>query len=87
MIGPPGLPKYPRKIFVFAAARRRGRRVRRAWKWVLGLYLAGVLAHFGHDVAHGIANGNRPSFGEALATDAVALVWPADLIGALIDRS
>jgi hypothetical protein len=87
MIGPPGLPKYPRKVFAFAAVRKRGRRSGRAWKWALALYVAGVFAHFGHDVAVGIADGRNPGFGEALAIDMIALVWPADLIGVLIARS
>ena len=85
MIGPPGLPKYPRRVFSFAASRQRAARRRQTWKWLAGLYLAGVLAHFSHTLALDLATGRDPSFGEALASDAVSLVWPADLIGTLID--
>jgi hypothetical protein len=82
MIGPPGLPKYGRRVFAFAAPRRsRSRQHQNAWKWATGLYLAGVLAHFSH---HMVA---LPDATEALISAPVSLVWPADLIGTLIALS
>jgi hypothetical protein len=61
MIGPPGLPKYGRRVFAFAAPKRsRSRQHQHAWKWVTGLYLAGVLAHFSHHMV-GLPNGSNPS--------------------------
>jgi hypothetical protein len=87
MIGPPGLPKYGRRVFSFAAAKSsRAQQRRHAWKWVTGLYLAGVLAHFSHHLAFDFSRGD-PSFGAALTSAPVALVWPADLIGTLISMS
>jgi hypothetical protein len=87
MIGPPGLPKYGRRVFSFAAAKpARSRQRQNAWKWVTGLYLAGVLAHFSHHMAFDFAQGD-PSFGAALVSAPVSLVWPADLIGTLISLS
>jgi hypothetical protein len=83
MIGPPGLPKYPRRVFAFAARAASRRRVH-LWRWALGLYLAGAVAHFSHNLALDLAAGKHPNFGEALATDMISLVWPADLIGVLI---
>jgi hypothetical protein len=83
MIGPPGLPKYGRRVFSFAAPKiTRPRQRQNAWKWVTGLYLAGVLAHFSHHMV-GLPNGSNPS-NEALISAPVSLVWPADLIGTLI---
>jgi hypothetical protein len=88
MIGPPGLPKFGRRVFSFAASRRRASRERQhAWKWLAGLYLAGVLAHFSHHMAFDLPRGMDPSFGEALTSAPISLVWPADLIGTLIDMS
>lgn len=88
MIGPPGLPKFGRRIFSFAAPRRSvSREHQQAWKWVAGLYVAGVLAHFSHHMAFDIPAGMDPSFGEVLTSAPVSLVWPADLIGTLIDMS
>jgi hypothetical protein len=87
MIGPPGLPKYGRRVFSFATAKPGQSRQRHgAWKWVTGLYLAGVLAHFSHHMAFDFARGD-PSFGAALTSAPVSLVWPADLIGTLISLS
>ena len=84
MIGPPGLPKYGRRVFSFAAAKvKQPRRNRQAWKLVAGLYFAGVLAHFSHHLAFTFAQGD-PSFGRALISAPVSLAWPADLIGTLI---
>ena len=61
MIGPPGLPKYGRRVFSFAAQKRnRSRQHQNAWKWVTGLYLAGVLAHFSHHMV-GLPDGSNPS--------------------------
>jgi hypothetical protein len=84
MIGPPGLPKYGRRVFSSAAGKPKQPRQRsHALKWVTGLYLAGVLAHFSHHLAFNFAQGD-PSFGRALISAPVSLAWPADLIGTLI---
>jgi hypothetical protein len=48
--------------------------------------LAGVLAHFSHHMVFNFAQGD-PSFGAALTSAPVSLVWPADLIGTLISLS
>ena len=84
MIGPPGLPKYPRRVFAFAAARAADRRPSHLWRWALGLYVAGAVAHFSHNLALDLAAGRHPSFGQAVATDLISLVWPADLVATLI---
>jgi hypothetical protein len=87
MIGPPGLPKYGRRVFSFAAATAARPQPRRLLaKWMTGLYLAGVLAHFSHHLAFNFAQGD-PSFGQALVSAPVSLVWPADLIGTLISMT
>jgi hypothetical protein len=85
MIGPPGLPKYGRRVFSFAKRKPITRHRRHAWKWVAGLYLCGVLAHFSHNLAFDLSRGggNSPVI-DALASAPVSLVWPADLIGTLI---
>jgi hypothetical protein len=84
MIGPPGLPKFGRRVFSFAGPKPIGSRQHlHAWKWVTGLYLAGVLAHFSHHMVD-LPDGSNPSM-EALTSAPVSLVWPADLIGTLID--
>jgi hypothetical protein len=84
MIGPPGLPKYGRRVFSFAGTRtKQPRQSRHLLKLATGLYLAGVLAHFSHHLAFTFAQGD-PSFGRTLISVPVALVWPADLIGTLI---
>ena len=83
MIGPPGLPKYGRRVFAFAAPKRsRLRQHQHSWKWVTGLYLAGVLAHFSHHMV-ALPDGSNPS-SEALTSAPLSLVWPADLIETLI---
>jgi hypothetical protein len=87
MIGPPGLPKFGRRVFAFAVPRPNLRRRQHTWKWLTGLYLAGVLAHFSHHMAFDLPRGSDPSLTEALASAPVSLVWPADLIGTLIDLS
>lgn len=86
MIGPPGLPKFGRRVFSFAASKPARRQSHHhAWKWVTGLYLAGVLAHFSHHMVD-LPDGSNPSF-EALTSAPFSLVWPADLIGTLLDPS
>lgn len=85
MIGPPGLPKYGRRVFSFAKRKPIARRGGHAWKWAAGLYACGVLAHFSHNLAFDLSRGGRDSpVIEALASAPVSLVWPADLIGTLI---
>jgi hypothetical protein len=84
VIGPPGLPKMGRRVF--AQARTREQQI--AWKWVAGLYLAGVLAHFSHHMAFDLpADHIDPSLGVALHSAPTSFVWPADLIETLMDRS
>ena len=87
MIGPPGLPKFGRRVFSFAASKRTPERHHpHAWKWLAGLYVAGVLAHFSHHmVAFSPAPGD-PRLIAALASAPWCLAWPADLIGTLIAR-
>jgi hypothetical protein len=86
MIGPPGIPKTGRRVFFAGGARAQQRRD--AWKWVTGLYLAGVLAHFSHHMAFDLpADGIDPSLGQAIISAPTSLVWPADLIRTLIDRT
>ena len=83
MIGPPGLPKYGRRVFTFSATEpNRSRQQHHAWKWFTGLYLAGVLAHFSHHMV-GLPVGSDPPF-EALSSVPLSLVWPADLMKTLI---
>jgi hypothetical protein len=85
MIGPPGLPKFGRRVFSFAASKpARPHSHHHARKWATGLYLAGVLAHFSHHMVD-LPDGSNPSF-EALTSAPLSLVWPADLIGTLLDR-
>jgi hypothetical protein len=84
MIGPPGLPKFGRRVFSFTVTKpARAREPHHTWRWVTGFYLAGVLAHFSHHMVD-LPDGANPSF-EALTSAPVSLVWPADLIGTLID--
>lgn len=81
MIGPPGLPNIGRRVFCSTRSPRVSPRDRlQPLKWVAGLYLAGVLAHFGHHMALDLPGG----IGEALGSAPTSLVWPADLIGTLI---
>lgn len=86
MIGPPGLPKIGRRVFRFAGSPRVRRRLRlQPLKWAAALYLAGVLAHFSHHMVLGVPAGM--SLDDALASAPISLVWPADLIGTLMDLS
>jgi hypothetical protein len=87
MIGPPGLPKYGRRVFSFKTTSPARPRRRHIWKWVAGLYLAGVLAHFSHSMAFDLPRGSNPTLAAALTTAPISLVWPADLIGTLIQLS
>ncbi|HEY1796343.1 MAG TPA: hypothetical protein VGG57_09505 [Stellaceae bacterium] len=58
------------------------------WRWLAGLYLAGILAHFSHHMAFDLpAGGINPSLGVVLASAPMSLVWPADLIHTLIELS
>jgi hypothetical protein len=85
MIGPPGLPKAGRRVFSFAGSARAPARDRLLpLKWAAGLYLAGVLAHFGHHMAFDLPAGIDPSFSDVLGSAPTSLVWPADLIETLI---
>jgi hypothetical protein len=88
MIGPPGVPKFGRRVFSFAASEpKRARQSQSAWKWFVGLYAAGVLAHFSHHMVAVPPAPGDPAFVEALASAPLSLAWPADLIGTLIARS
>jgi hypothetical protein len=88
MIGPPGLPKVGRRVFRFTRASRSASRDRlQPLRWAVGLYLAGVLAHFGHHMAFDLPAGIDPSLGEALTSAPTSLAWPADLIGTLMTLS
>jgi hypothetical protein len=88
MIGPPGLPKIGRHVFRSARAPLVPSRDRlQPLKWAVGLYLAGVLAHFGHHMAFDLPAGIDPSLGEALTSAPTSLAWPADLIGTLMTLS
>jgi hypothetical protein len=88
MIGPPGLPKYGRRVFSFAARKKPiTRRRLHAWRWVAGLYMCGVLAHFSHNLAFDLSRGGDAPVIDALACAPVSLVWPADLIGTLIAQT
>ena len=83
MIGPPGLPKFGRRVFSFAGGPEPARlSLLQPLKWATALYLAGVLAHFSHHMALGLPAGM--SLDDALISAPVSLVWPADLIGTLI---
>ena len=84
MIGPPGLPKYGRRVFSFARRKPIRRRKLHAWRWLAGLYMCGVLAHFSHNLAFDLSQGSGTPVVAALASAPVSLVWPADLIGTLI---
>lgn len=83
MIGPPGLPKTGRRIFSAASAAVANPRDRLLpLKWGLGLYVAGVLAHFSDHMAYQLAVGLP--LGKVLGTASICFVWPADLIATLI---
>ena len=82
MIGPPGLPKFGRRVFSFANSSPEHRRQRRqAWKFAVCFYAAGVLAHYSHHISFGLP----ASLDEALMSAPMSLVWPADLIETLMD--
>ena len=84
MIGPPGFPNLGRRIF----ARSRTPEQEHAWKWATGLYVAGMLAHFGHYMAFDLpADHIDPSFGAALHGAPTSIFWPLDAIYTLIDQS
>ncbi len=86
MIGPPGLPKIGRRVFSFAGAPRgRTRLPVQPLKWAAGLYLAVILAHFSDHMAFQLSAG--VPLDEVLASASLCLVWPADLIGTLINLS
>ncbi|MGE5269820.1 MAG: hypothetical protein ACM3JG_09145 [Thiohalocapsa sp.] len=83
MIGPPGLPKPGRPVFAVAGAAVEPRPYRLfAVRWAAGLYVAGVLAHLGDNMAYHLMAGLP--LAEVLIRAPVCLVWPADLIGALL---
>ena len=82
MIGPPGLPKFGRRVYRFPGAPAPAPVSLLPLKWAAGLYLAGILAHFSHHLALGVPAGM--SLDDALISAPVSLVWPADLIGTLI---
>lgn len=85
MIGPPGLPKFGRRVFAFARSPLVRRRVRLLpLKLAVGLYLAGAAAHFSHHMAFDLPTGADPSLNEALISAPTSLIWPAVLIGTLI---
>jgi hypothetical protein len=81
MIGPPGLPKFGRRVFSFTALPERRRQRRHAWKWLACFYAAGVLAHYSHHMTFGLPS----SFDEALLSAPTSLAWPADMIERLLD--
>jgi hypothetical protein len=88
MIGPPGLPKFGRRVFsLVGASGARRRQQRHGWKWLAGLYVAGILAHFSHHMVAVPPAPGDPAVIEALANAPWSLAWPADLIGTLIGRS
>jgi hypothetical protein len=82
MIGPPGIPKIGRRVFSFAAPAARARDRLLPLKWAVGLYFAGVLAHFSDHMAFQLAAGLP--LDQVLNSAPICLVWPADLIGTLI---
>ena len=84
MIGPPGIPKLGRRIFSFATAIPAPQRDP-LWpvKWAAALYVAGVLAHFSDHMAYQLSSGQP--LHQVLSSAPVCLVWPADLIGTLIN--
>ena len=84
MIGPPGLPKFGRHVFRIGGKLSSPRLSIQPLKWAAGLYLAGVLAHFSHEIAFHLPGGMSHSLFEALSNAPTSLVWPADLIGTLL---
>jgi hypothetical protein len=86
MIGPPGLPKLGRRVFSFTPAPpARSRLSLQPLKWAIGLYVAGVVAHFSHHMAFALPTGIGPSLDAAWASAPISLAWPADLIATLIN--
>lgn len=84
MIGPPGIPKVGRRTF----GRVRTPEQQHAWKWIAGLYLAGILAHFSHHMAIDLpADHIDPSLGTVLQSAPTSIFWPVDAIETLMDRS
>jgi hypothetical protein len=84
MIGPPGIPKVGRRT----VSRMRTPEQQHGWKWVSGLYIAGILAHFSHHMAIDLpADHINPSFGVALHSAPTSIFWPVDAIHTLIDLS
>ncbi len=84
MIGPPGIPKLGRRVFSFdAAAPAPQRDALLPVKWAAALYLAGALAHFSDHMAYQLSTGLP--LHQVLTTAPICLVWPADLIGTLIN--
>ncbi|HWD57921.1 MAG TPA: hypothetical protein VG308_06560 [Stellaceae bacterium] len=78
------MPIQGRRIF----ARVRTPEQQHAWKWITGLYLAGILAHFSHHMAIDLpADHIDPSFGAALHSAPSSIFWPVDAMKTLIDRS
>jgi len=87
MIGPPGLPKFGRKVSSMGRTLPSPRQSMEPLKWAAGLYLAGVLAHFSHELAFHMPEGVGRSLLAAVSNAPVSLVWPADLIGTLLTLS
>ena len=87
MIGPPGLPKLGRRVFSFAVPQpARSRHRSQVWHWAAGFYLAGVLAHYSHYMAFDLPTASDSSLGAVLTSAPSSFVWPAGLIGTLIDH-
>jgi hypothetical protein len=84
MIGPPGLPKFGRRVFRIAGKLPSPRLPLQPLKWAAAFYLAGVLAHFSHEMVFHLPEGVGRSLFAALSNAPVSLVWPADLIGTLL---
>lgn len=96
MIGPPGIPKFGRPTFAFAGPGPVGERVEGPLghrerlpllKLAAGIYVAGVVAHFGHHMAMNTwVDGLDPSLRETLTSAPTSLTWPADLARQMIRR-
>jgi len=85
MIGPPGLPKFGRRVFSFAGtATSAVRRRRLALKWAAGLYLAGVVVHSGHHMSFYLHEGIGSSLAQGITDAPTSFAWPADLIATLM---
>lgn len=84
MIGPPGIPNLGRRV----VSRARTPEQQHTWKWIAGLYVAGVLAHFSHHMAIDLpADHIDPSLHAALHSAPTSIFWPVDAIHTLIDGS